>query len=308
MSFLEAKSVSKGFGPSWQRSEVLHDINLQIGEGEFVAIIGYSGAGKTTLMSLLAGLTEPDSGEVLLGGQKMAGPGPDRGIVFQNYSLLPWLTVYENVALAVDQVFPQWTPEQRHAHIEKYIGMVNLTPALKKVPSELSGGMRQRVSVARTLAMTPRILLLDEPLGALDALTRGTLQDEISRICQEDKKTVVLITNDPDEAIYLADRVIPLTAGPKATLGPSIPVTLSRPRDRRAFNENYEFKQIRNEIVNYLLKARQRDTTGILTKLVLPDIEPEDISGPSGTHRPRNAGPIRRAEISAVKVETSTNP
>src|SRR4051812_45284042 len=142
MAFLEVKGVSKGFGPSWQRSEVLHDINLQIDEGEFVAIIGYSGAGKTTLMSLLAGLTQPDTGEVLLGGQKMDGPGPDRGIVFQNYSLLPWLTVYENVALAVDQVFPDWTPEQRRAHTEKYIATVNLTPALRKVPSELSGGMR----------------------------------------------------------------------------------------------------------------------------------------------------------------------
>lgn len=305
MPFLEVKRVAKGFGPSWSRSEVLHDIDLSIEEGEFVAIIGYSGAGKTTLMSLLAGLTEPDSGEVLFDGKKMAGPGPDRGIVFQNYSLLPWLTVHENVALAVDQVFPGWTPEARRAHVERYIATVNLTPASKKLPSELSGGMRQRVSVARTLAMTPRVLLLDEPLGALDALTRGTLQDELSRICQEEKKTVVLITNDPDEAIYLADRVIPLTAGPRATLGPSIPVTLPRPRDRRSFNEDYEFKQIRNEIVGYLLKARPRDTAGLLKRLVLPDIEPEDISG-TRVRRPRGSGPIRRSEIADVTVETPT--
>ncbi len=305
MPFLEVKNVAKGFGPSWSRSEVLHDIDLSIEEGEFVAIIGYSGAGKTTLMSLLAGLTEPDTGEILFDGKKMSGPGPDRGIVFQNYSLLPWLTVHENVALAVDQVFSGWTPDVRRAHVEKYIGTVNLTPASKKLPSELSGGMRQRVSLARTLAMTPRVLLLDEPLGALDALTRGTLQDEISRICQEEKKTVVLITNDPDEAIYLADRVIPLTAGPRATLGPSIPVTLQRPRDRRSFNEDYEFKQIRNEIVGYLLKARPRDTAGLLKKLVLPDIEPEDISG-TRVRRPRGSGPIRRSEIAAVTVETPT--
>lgn len=305
MPFLEVKSVAKGFGPSWSRSEVLHDINLSIEEGEFVAIIGYSGAGKTTLMSLLAGLTEPDTGEVLFDGKKMSGPGPDRGIVFQNYSLLPWLTVHENVALAVDQVFPGWSPDARRAHVERYIATVNLTPASKKLPSELSGGMRQRVSVARTLAMTPRVLLLDEPLGALDALTRGTLQDELSRICQEEKKTVVLITNDPDEAIYLADRVIPLTAGPRATLGPSIPVTLPRPRDRRSFNEDYEFKQIRNEIVGYLLKARPRDTAGLLKKLVLPDIEPEDISG-TRVRRPRGSGPIRRSEIADVTVETPT--
>jgi len=305
MPFLEVKSVAKGFGPSWSRSEVLHDINLSIEEGEFVAIIGYSGAGKTTLMSLLAGLTEPDTGEVLFDGKKMSGPGPDRGIVFQNYSLLPWLTVHENVALAVDQVFPGWSPDARRAHVERYIATVNLTPASKKLPSELSGGMRQRVSVARTLAMTPRVLLLDEPFGALDALTRGTLQDELSRICQEEKKTVVLITNDPDEAIYLADRVIPLTAGPRATLGPSIPVTLPRPRDRRSFNEDYEFKQIRNEIVGYLLKARPRDTAGLLKKLVLPDIEPEDISG-TRVRRPRGSGPIRRSEIADVTVETPT--
>ena len=303
MSFLSVKSVSKSFGAS----AVLHDINLQIAEGEFVAIIGYSGAGKATLMSLLAGLTEPDSGTILFDGKKMDGPGPDRGIVFQNYSLLPWLTVYENVALAVDQVFPTWSPAERRAHTEKYLATVNLTPALNKVPSELSGGMRQRVSVARTLAMQPRVLLLDEPLGALDALTRGTLQDELSRICQEEKKTVVLITNDPDEAIYLADRVIPLTAGPRATLGPSIPVTLPRPRDRRAFNENYDFKQIRNEVVNYLLKARARDTAGLRKKLVLPDIEPEDISGTRSSRRPRNSAPIRRSEIVAVET-THTAP
>ncbi len=303
MPFLEVKNVAKGFGPSWSRSEVLHDIHLAIEEGEFVAIIGYSGAGKTTLMSLLAGLTEPDTGEILFDGKKMSGPGPDRGIVFQNYSLLPWLTVHENVALAVDQVFPGWTPGARRAHVERYIATVNLTPASKKLPSELSGGMRQRVSVARTLAMTPRVLLLDEPLGALDALTRGTLQDELSRICQEEKKTVVLITNDPDEAIYLADRVIPLTAGPRATMGPSIPVTLPRPRDRKSFNEDHEFKQIRNEIVGYLLKARPRDTAGLLKKLVLPDIEPEDISG-TRVRRPRGSGPIRRSEIADVTVGT----
>jgi nitrate/nitrite transport system ATP-binding protein len=190
MSFLEVRGVSKGYGPAWKRSEVLHDINLSIEEGEFVAIIGYSGAGKTTLMSLLAGLIRPDVGTVKLEGHEMINPGPDRGIVFQNYSLLPWLTVYENVALGVDEVFSDWSAEDRRKHTEKYIRMVNLTPAMNKVPRELSGGMRQRVSVARTLALNPHILLLDEPLSALDALTRATLQDEISRIWQEERKTV----------------------------------------------------------------------------------------------------------------------
>lgn len=278
MSFLEVKGVSKGYGPTWKRSEVLHDINLSIEEGEFVAIIGYSGAGKTTLMSLLAGLIKPDIGSVKLVGQEMNNPGPDRGIVFQNYNLLPWLTVYENVALGVDEVFSNWSAEERRKHTERYIQMVNLTKASHKVPRELSGGMRQRVSVARTLALNPRILLLDEPLSALDALTRATLQDEISRIWQEEKKTVVLVTNDPDEALLLADRVIPLSAGPNATLLESIPVSLERPRDRRTLLEYHEFKQLRNQIVDSLMSSKKKPTAAITRKLVLPDIQPEDIS------------------------------
>ena len=249
MSLLEVKNVSKGFGPRGKRTEVLEEITLEVEAGEFLAIIGYSGAGKTTLMSLLAGLIKPDAGSIKLHGKPMEGPGPDRGIVFQNYSLLPWLTVYENIALAVDQVFCDWSPERRRAHIEKQIAMVKLTPARDQVPRELSGGMRQRVAVARALSVQPELLLLDEPLSALDALTRANLQDEINRICQEEKKTVILITNDPDEAILLADRVIPLTAGPRATLGPSIPVTIPRPRSRTLINGSFDFKQTRNEVI-----------------------------------------------------------
>lgn len=184
MSLLELNNVSKSFGSSC----VLKDVNLSIAKGEFVAIVGFSGAGKTTLISLIAGLLKADTGTVMLGGQPVTGPGPDRGIVFQNYSLLPWLTVFENITLAVDQVFGDWDVEKRREHIERYIKMVNLTPARGKLPSELSGGMRQRVSVARALAMEPQILLLDEPLSALDALTRATLQDEISRIREETQR------------------------------------------------------------------------------------------------------------------------
>ncbi len=301
MPLLEIKAVSKGFGPAKGRTEVLTDLHLEVEQGEFVAIIGYSGAGKTTLMSLILGLQFPDEGTVLLNGEKVTGPGPDRGIVFQNYSLLPWLTVFENVALAVDQVFPEWTAQARRAHIEKYIAMVNLTPAMQKVPSELSGGMRQRVSVARALAMQPEILLLDEPLSALDALTRANLQDEINRICQEEKKTVILITNDPDEAILLADRVIPLTSGPRATLGPSIPITIPRPRLRAQINTNYDFKQTRCEVVDYLLKARRRDRTATSMKLVLPDLIPEDLDAPRNPfgqkRRPRRRSEERRETV-----------
>jgi len=299
MPFLELKNVSKGFGAKGARTEVLRDLNLQIDKGEFVAIVGFSGAGKTTLISLIAGLLRADCGQMTLNDLEITGPGPDRGIVFQNYSLLPWLSVYENILLAVDQVNPNWSADKKKEHVEKYVAMVNLTPARDKKPSELSGGMRQRVSVARALAMDPQILLLDEPLSALDALTRATLQDEISRIWQEDRKTVVMITNDPDEGILLADRIIPLSAGPGATLGPSITVDLPRPRDRKAINHEPRFKAIRREVIEYLLNSKGQRQATLTKKLVLPDIEPEDLSLPRSALGGRTK-PIRRREIKEV--------
>jgi nitrate/nitrite transport system ATP-binding protein len=292
MSFLELNHVHKSFGGT----PVLHDVNLSVTKGEFVAIVGYSGQGKSTLMSLIAGLIKPDSGQVTLDGQTVAGPGPDRGLVFQNYSLLPWLTVYENVRLAIDQVFPAKTEAERHEHAEKYIKMVKLGHAMDRLPQALSGGMRQRVSVARTLAIEPGILLLDEPLGALDALTRATLQDEISEIWQRDRKTVVLITNSVDEALYLADRVIPLTVGPGATLDTPIPVNLARPRNRTALNHDPEFKRLRAHITTKLLSYGEARRTTLSRKLVLPDLMPEDLE------QPRRYGPPRR--LHEEKLET----
>jgi nitrate/nitrite transport system ATP-binding protein len=300
MPFIELDHVDKGFGPAWNRSEVLSDLNLQVESGEFVALIGYSGSGKTTLMSLLAGLLRPDRGEVRIGGKVVDGPGYDRAVVFQNYSLLPWLTVAENVALAVDEVFRDLSPEQRREHVAKYVGMVNLTPAMDKRPSELSGGMRQRVSVARALATQPDILLLDEPLSALDALTRANLQDEINRICQEEKKTVILITNDPDEAILLADRVIPISAGPKATLGASIPVNVPRPRTRKDINSCPIFKRTRNQVIQYLVQSSSGKKVEISKKLILPDLLPEDLS----VARPMFGGKVRPRRRSEQKRET----
>jgi nitrate transport ATP-binding subunits C and D len=299
MAYLQLTNVSKGFGSNGTRSEVLKDINLSVNKGEFVAIVGYSGAGKTTLISLIAGLLKPDSGTMTLNDLEIAEPGPDRGIVFQNYSLLPWLSVYENILLAVDQVFPNWAAAKKEQHVLKYIDMVNLTPAREKKPHELSGGMRQRVSVARALAMDPQILLLDEPLGALDALTRATLQDEISRIWQENQKTVVLITNDPDEGIYLADRIIPLTAGPNATLGPSFKVEIPRPRDRKLLNHDPRFKELRREVVGFMQTSKQQQHATLTKKLILPDIEPEDLSAP----RRFGSRPVRRNEIKEVAVD-----
>jgi nitrate/nitrite transport system ATP-binding protein len=302
MSFLEMKGVSKGFGAPGFRTEVLHDLNLSIRSGEFVAIVGYSGAGKTTLVSLIAGLLRPDVGSLTLNGKEITQPGPDRGIVFQNYSLLPWLSVYENIYLAVDQVFSDWTADQKRQQVDRYIAMVNLTPARQKLPSELSGGMRQRVSVARALAMDPQMLLMDEPLSALDALTRATLQDEIARIWEEGRKTVVLVTNDPDEGIYLADRIIPLTAGPRATLGPSIAVDLPRPRDRKELNHSPRFKEIRREVLDYLLSHGTKQKTSVAKTLVLPDLEPEDLSVPPPLLGSRKR-PIRRRELKREVVE-----
>jgi nitrate/nitrite transport system ATP-binding protein len=252
-AFVELSGVSKGFDSASGRVNVLENVNLEVAQGEFVAIVGYSGSGKTTLVSLLAGLLMPDSGSVNVAGKPVRGPGPDRGVVFQNYSLLPWLTVFENIHLAVEQVFSSESDAQRRARTERYVTLVNLTHAKDRKPGQLSGGMRQRVSVARALAMDPAVLLLDEPLGALDALTRGTLQTEIERIWQADRKTVVMITNDVDEAILLADRIIPLSAGPKATLGPAIAVDIERPRDRKALNHHPDFKRVRTRVIEYLL-------------------------------------------------------
>jgi nitrate/nitrite transport system ATP-binding protein len=283
MAFLELREVSKSYGKGPLRSQVLSSIDLQIEEGEFVAIVGFSGSGKTTLINMIAGLAKPDSGQVLLHGKPIEGAGPDRGIVFQNYSLLPWLTVAENVGLAVDTVQPQLSKQERQSVIERYVAMVNLTPALGKKPSELSGGMRQRVSVARALAINPEVLLLDEPLGALDALTRGTLQTEIERIWRRDRKTVVMITNDVDEGMLLADRIIPLTPGPGATLGPSFPVHLERPRDRTALNRDPEFRRLRNAVLGYLTEVREKARAKARAdepeiKLSLPALRPRDLT------------------------------
>ncbi len=275
MPILELSNVHKGFGPPNNRSEVLTDINLAIEENEFVAIVGFSGSGKSTLVNLLAGLETPDTGSVVFEDAPITGPHPDRGIVFQNYSLLPWLTVTGNVELAVKQVFPQMAKPERKQHVAKYIEMVNLTPASWKRPKELSGGMRQRVSVARTLAMQPKLLLLDEPLGALDALTRAQLQDEILNIWDREKKTVVLITNDVDEAVLMADRIIPLTPGPKATLGQPFRVDLQRPRDRTTLNFNPDFKRIRNRVTNYLMDLNEEaKRLSPVKDLPLPAITP----------------------------------
>ncbi len=263
MAFLELRAVGKGFGRGASRREVLRDVNLRVERGEFVAIVGRSGSGKTTLLSLVAGLIPPDAGSVLLDGRPVQAPGPDRGVVFQGDSLLPWLTAYENVALGVDQVHSCWPAAKRRAHVLRHIALVNLSPARDKRPAQLSGGMRQRVAVARALALDPAVLLLDEPFSALDALTRATLQDEVEALWETERKTVLLVTNDVDEALLLADRILPLSTGPCATLGVEIRVDLPRPRDRQAVNHDSRFKQVRARVIECLLEAgRQRASAG----------------------------------------------
>ncbi|MDF2235494.1 nitrate ABC transporter ATP-binding protein [Albimonas sp. CAU 1670] len=248
---LEFKGVSKGFGEGLGREEILRNITLTVRDGEFLAILGFSGTGKSTLINLMAGLIAPDRGEVLFRGKPVQGPGPERGLVFQSYSLMPWLTVKGNVMLAVDAVHRRLPKAERQALAATYIGMVGLAHAADRRPAELSGGMRQRVSVARALAMRPEVLLMDEPLSALDALTRANLADEIERISQVEKKTVVLITNDVDEAILLADRIVCLN--PDGTLGAQYEVALPRPRERAAMNHDAAFKALRGRITQHLM-------------------------------------------------------
>ena len=279
MALLELKSVQKSYGEGSAVTEVLNDINLEVEEGEFVAIVGFSGSGKTTLISTIAGLVSPDRGEVLLKGEPITGPGPDRGVVFQSYSLMPWLTVFDNVALSVDQVFRKDSKKDREARTRNYIDMVGLSHATDRRPAELSGGMRQRVAVARALAMSPEILLLDEPLSALDALTRSKLQDEIEKIWEQDKRTVVLITNDVDEAILLADRILPLTPGPRATLGREFKVAIARPRDHTTLSSDPEFQNLRQEITSYLIDLGiDRGSQSEETR-TLPNVVPITLGG-----------------------------
>ena len=296
---LELKSINKSF----DGTRVLKDIDLTVHEGDFVSIIGYSGSGKSTLINVIAGLLKASTGEAKMDGQPITGPGPERGIVFQNYSLLPWLTVSENIRLAVDQLYPAMTSAERSAHVRKYVEMVKLGHAADKYPKELSGGMRQRVSVARTLAGNPRILLLDEPLSALDALTRATLQDEIADMWQRNKTTVIWITNDPDEALLVADRVIPLIPGTDgATLGEEIPVPLARPRDRRELLKDIQFKSLKLRLINTLLDAKKSSAPAATRKLSPPDILPEDLAvkrnfGLGGRREPRRRSQLNREEI-----------
>jgi nitrate/nitrite transport system ATP-binding protein len=252
MAYLAVRDLEKSFVTPRGVTSVLGGVSLELEAGEFVSIVGYSGSGKTTLVSLIGGLLTPDAGRVVLAGVSVTGPGPDRGIVFQQYSLLPWLTVHDNVALAVDAVHRGAPAAERRRRTGEWLALVGLAAAAWKRPRELSGGMRQRVAVARGLAMEPKVLLMDEPFSALDALTRAGLQDELLRIWGERRCTVILVTNDVDEAILLSDRIYPMTPGPGAVLGPPIEVGLPRPRQRRHLSLTPAYQKARQGIVEFL--------------------------------------------------------
>ena len=237
----------------------LRDINLNIAQGEFIALIGHSGCGKSTLLNLIAGLTLPSDGALLCAGREIAGPGPERGVVFQNHSLLPWLTCFENVHLAVERVFGQ---SESAASLKKRtheaLALVGLTHAEHKHPNEISGGMKQRVGIARALSMQPKVLLLDEPFGALDALTRAHLQDELMKITVATHSTVVMVTHDVDEAVLLSDRIVMMTNGPAATIGEILHVELPRPRERLALANDAKYHEYRGAVLDFLYRRQLR--------------------------------------------------
>ena len=255
--FVRVDSVGMIFSTRKGPFIALRDIDLAVAKGEFVALIGHSGCGKSTLLSLVAGLLKPSSGLMLCAGREIAGPGPDRGVVFQNHSLLPWLTCFDNVHLAVERVFgAAETKADLKRRTHEALTMVGLTHAEHKFPHEISGGMKQRVGIARALAMQPKVLLLDEPFGALDALTRAKLQDELLKIVTATGSTVLMVTHDVDEAVLLSDRIVMMTNGPSATIGETLEVKLARPRDRVALADDADYHHYRRTVFEFLYRKQ----------------------------------------------------
>ncbi|AOF86878.1 nitrate ABC transporter, ATP-binding s C and D family protein [Hydrogenophaga sp. RAC07] len=251
--YIEIQGVEQTFKTKKGNFPALRDINLTVAKGEFVTLIGHSGCGKSTLLNLIAGLTVPTNGVLLCADKEIAGPGPERAVVFQNHSLLPWLTCFENVYLAVERVFSATeTKAQLKERTDAALAMVGLTPAAQKRPGEISGGMKQRVGIARALSMEPKVLLMDEPFGALDALTRAKLQDELLDIVARTHSTVVMVTHDVDEAVLLSDRIVMLTNGPAATIGEILTVDLPRPRNRVALADEPKYQQCRKAVIDFL--------------------------------------------------------
>jgi len=258
--FLSLEKIEKRFPiPGADDYIAVVDVDLEIKKNEIISIIGHSGCGKSTLLNMISGLDAQSEGAIILENKEVKGPGPDRAVVFQNHSLLPWLTVYENIEMAVKKVMPELNGAELRARVEQYVSMVNLDHAKDKKPDEISGGMKQRVGIARALSIAPKVLLMDEPFGALDSLTRANLQEHLMRIQQKAQNTVIIITHDIDEAVLLSDRVIMMTNGPSATIGEILEVNLPRPRERVALQSDPEYIRCREAILSFLYEKFAKD-------------------------------------------------
>ncbi|HUP96282.1 MAG TPA: ABC transporter ATP-binding protein [Burkholderiales bacterium] len=279
---IRIEGIAKRFAGRGIETTVFDDLYFSVQPGEFVCLIGHSGCGKTTILNILAGLDEASEGYVFVGGREVSGPSLDRAVIFQSHALMPWLTVMGNIAFAVTSRWPDWNREKVREHCQKYIDLVNLTGAEKKRPAELSGGMKQRVGIARALAIQPQMLLMDEPFSALDALTRGVLQEEVLRICAETNQTVFMITHDVDEAILLADKIVLMTNGPRAKIAEIVVNTMPRSRTRHDLHKHPHYYRIRNHLIEFLVdRSRAFDGTSAAAgydprnpPLVQPGLDP----------------------------------
>lgn len=272
--FLQVQGLKKSFpgvggGPELV---VFEDVHFEIERGEFVCIIGHSGCGKTTILNVLAGLEKPTAGDAFIDGREISGPSLDRGVVFQSHALMPWLTVKGNIAFAVKSKWPEWSKSQVDEHVQKFIDLVHLQGSENKKPSQLSGGMKQRVGIARAFAIQPKMLLLDEPFGALDALTRGSIQDELLEIVQQTHQTVFMITHDVDEAILLADKIFLMSNGPKAVIAEIVENTMPRDRTRTTMHHDPQFYSIRNHLIDFLVKRAKAISSGAEAKPPRPRV------------------------------------
>jgi bicarbonate transport system ATP-binding protein len=257
--FVSIEDVSKVYPTPTGSYTVLENVNLSVNEGEFICVIGHSGCGKSTLLNMISGFATPTTGLVTVGGKRITEPGPDRMVVFQNYALLPWLSVFDNVYLAVDSVNPNRPEQEKRAIVREHLAMVGLTEAMDKTPTQISGGMKQRVSIARALAIRPEVLILDEPFGALDAITKEELQEELLKIWNDHRCTVLMITHDIDEALFLADKLVMMTNGPAAGIGEVMNIDFPRPRNRDQIMEQPEYYDLRNYALDFLYNRFAHD-------------------------------------------------
>jgi nitrate/nitrite transport system ATP-binding protein len=304
--YLDISGVGIEFNTNGKKFRALQKVNLKVEKGEFVSLIGHSGCGKSTVLNIVAGLHRATEGGVCLEGREVRDPGPDRAVVFQNHSLMPWLSVYDNVALAVDQVFrKRMSRPERKEWIQHNLRQVNMEQAMDKLPGEISGGMKQRVGIARCLAMQPKVLLMDEPFGALDALTRAQLQDSLMRIQADLGNTVIMITHDVDEAVLLSDRIVMMTNGPAATIGDILPVKLERPRDRLALAEDREFVHLRQQVLAFLYAKHVPGNPAAQLAEKPPVVDGETPESSRTEARPAEQKPPRLAPV-ATTLERSS--